>query len=298
MLTIPLWMRTIDAKILAIAFCDWADSQQMRPNLDDIDKDILNRAKRYSPIFRESLKISRPFGWGADSIQAVIEASASIPNETVLNRHNLEDKVFFWWFEHPLYTSIGNTQALVGSWMTLEGQSIFNITLWYQIEVNGVIRFVPGPVWDWKENETVLNLLNRTDIAKNRSEERRQQGHDTVGQVSKFLLAAFAWLGQRILTVTEEHGERHARKRYQKIVKHWHPVSVVHLRKREYHSDGPVDSQLHSSSSYRFVVGGHWRNQACGPAHSDRKLIYIMPFIKGPEAAPFRPKIKVYEVTR
>lgn len=37
--------------------------------------------------------------------------------------------------------------------------------------------------------------------------------------------------------------------------------------------------------SKRFPVMGHWRNQAHGPGRSERKLIYIEPFMKGPEMA-------------
>jgi hypothetical protein len=35
--------------------------------------------------------------------------------------------------------------------------------------------------------------------------------------------------------------------------------------------------------SYRFIVQGHFRHQAYGPKHSERKLIFIEPFWKGPE---------------
>jgi hypothetical protein len=36
--------------------------------------------------------------------------------------------------------------------------------------------------------------------------------------------------------------------------------------------------------SKRFVVRGHWRQQACGPARSERKRMWIQPFWKGPAA--------------
>lgn len=39
------------------------------------------------------------------------------------------------------------------------------------------------------------------------------------------------------------------------------------------------------SLSYRFVVQGHWRNQAFGEGHQLRRLIFIEPFYKGPELA-------------
>lgn len=39
------------------------------------------------------------------------------------------------------------------------------------------------------------------------------------------------------------------------------------------------------SLSHRFKVQGHWRDQAHGPRHTLRRLIYVEPFWKGPDAA-------------
>ena len=36
----------------------------------------------------------------------------------------------------------------------------------------------------------------------------------------------------------------------------------------------------------RWWVGGHWRQQPCGPGRAQRKPIWISPHIKGPEEAP------------
>ena len=36
----------------------------------------------------------------------------------------------------------------------------------------------------------------------------------------------------------------------------------------------------------RFVVRGHWRNQACGPKHSEHRPRWIEPYWKGPVTAP------------
>lgn len=36
----------------------------------------------------------------------------------------------------------------------------------------------------------------------------------------------------------------------------------------------------------QFLVRGHWRNQACGPALTERKTIWIEPYWKGSEGAP------------
>jgi hypothetical protein len=41
----------------------------------------------------------------------------------------------------------------------------------------------------------------------------------------------------------------------------------------------------HGGLTVQFLVRGHWRNQAVGVRHSDRKRIWIEPFWKGPEEA-------------
>ena len=48
----------------------------------------------------------------------------------------------------------------------------------------------------------------------------------------------------------------------------------------------------------RFWVDGHWRQQACGPEHSQRKPVWINQYVKGPSDAPLAPKQKVYVLRR
>lgn len=70
-------------------------------------------------------------------------------------------------------------------------------------------------------------------------------------------------------------------------------VSIIELRRpmsppRE--GDGSSsDRQYH----HRWWVGGHWRQQACGPNHADRRPKWIAPYVKGPDGAPLK-KDRVY----
>lgn len=41
-----------------------------------------------------------------------------------------------------------------------------------------------------------------------------------------------------------------------------------------------------SGYDHRFIVRGFWRDQPCGPNHSERRRQWIPPFIKGPKDAP------------
>lgn len=40
---------------------------------------------------------------------------------------------------------------------------------------------------------------------------------------------------------------------------------------------------------HRWVVRGHWRQQACGPGREQRRPTWIMPHLKGPDDAPLMP---------
>lgn len=69
---------------------------------------------------------------------------------------------------------------------------------------------------------------------------------------------------------------------------------------------GPIDIDCRSAVSdflagkrsemraAQWLVRGHWRNQACGPDHADRRPTWIKPYWKGPLDAPVL--IKSYEI--
>lgn len=66
-------------------------------------------------------------------------------------------------------------------------------------------------------------------------------------------------------------------------------VSIIDLRRID---QPPIETPLPGVSrpprNYRrrWWVDGHWRQQACGPGHAQRKPIWIAPYIKGPEGKP------------
>jgi hypothetical protein len=117
--------------------------------------------------------------------------------------------------------------------------------------------------------------------------------------VSKLVLAGFVWMNQKVVQTRDGALPRQRRKDYHRTVRHESLVKIVELRRAErVHeiTDNPATTR---SWTCRWEVDGHWRNQACGPQFSDRRLIWIHPFLKGPEGLPLRvPKHKIYMVTR
>lgn len=73
-------------------------------------------------------------------------------------------------------------------------------------------------------------------------------------------------------------------------------VTVVNLRaviRKQLEEVREHEDKAARSLHHRFVVRGHWRNQAVGVGRTDHRLTYIAPFVKGPEGAPFMHKDKV-----
>jgi hypothetical protein len=71
-------------------------------------------------------------------------------------------------------------------------------------------------------------------------------------------------------------------------------VTVVDLRRQYTPQDQDPDSDTGSRHyRYRWVVSGHWRNQAYGPGQSLRRQTWVPSYVKGPEGAPLLSTEKV-----
>ncbi|WP_219822109.1 hypothetical protein [Streptomyces sp. Ru62] len=71
-------------------------------------------------------------------------------------------------------------------------------------------------------------------------------------------------------------------------------VTVVDLRRQYTPQDqDPGDGEGSRHYRYRWVVSGHWRNQAYGPERSLRRQTWIPAYVKGPDGAPLLSTEKV-----
>ena len=71
-------------------------------------------------------------------------------------------------------------------------------------------------------------------------------------------------------------------------------ITVATLRRINRDSDESTTSGGERGPySHRFLVRGHWRNQVCGPRRTMRKPTWVVPYVKGPEDAPFQAKDKI-----
>jgi hypothetical protein len=60
-------------------------------------------------------------------------------------------------------------------------------------------------------------------------------------------------------------------------------TSYIHLSAPKNYK--PLSEGNGTTLDKRFIVRGHWRNQACGEKHLEHKRIWIQPYYKGPELA-------------
>ena len=82
-------------------------------------------------------------------------------------------------------------------------------------------------------------------------------------------------------------------------------VTTVTLRRVRYEGDGDQHGEV--EWSHRWLVRGHWRRQHCGENHPHAEpdgeggwvaIIWINPYIKGPEDKPLHVTNKVYDLAR
>lgn len=72
-------------------------------------------------------------------------------------------------------------------------------------------------------------------------------------------------------------------------------ITVVDLRRT---IRKQIDDVAHADArhlDHRFIVRGHWRNQACGAGRREHRLTWVAPYIKGDPSLPFIKREKVFK---
>ena len=73
-------------------------------------------------------------------------------------------------------------------------------------------------------------------------------------------------------------------------------VNLVALRENAARlpTEEPSEGEKKWGLSVRFMVRGHWRNQACGEKLGQRRPVFVAPYLKGPEDAPLKTSETVF----
>jgi hypothetical protein len=270
--------------------------------LGRIDRNEAQRGDYRTPIQRliRALKHAEPYAWSGDTSSAVSFAAKTIPSDSRYDASVVQGTAQWWWFDQPPHEGM---QALL--WHVEEEG------LWGHVFGVDKLDGRPTPLFLadllWRHDESIGDM-----VARESQLERRVAGVGADGAITEtvvhsegmrdpcaFYVAARAWLRQRIVTWTSGHIERHRRKQLAR--EHDVPVAsevkVIQLRRAETPPRLPTTSEGEPVDwSCRWIVNGHWRNQ---PYKDERKLIYILPFVKGPADKPLRvPTHTVYQVSR
>lgn len=303
------WMEALESQLdalrLVTTFLEHADPRVRQLKGWNVDRTLLRSAS--------------PFAWSDEVVQAVMQAGRSIPLDTPLNRWNLETEAAWWHFEKPLpHRTVTDAtlgiRALCFGWIPTSVPDFgLPICAWIDEMPDSVIRsrVSPSQTFEWARGETLGEMLiaTRKDHVKrygpngpDRNEPQIGIEHfmETTEMLARFVLAGIAWLGQKVVVTSDGHVERHRRKEFMRASGRNIPsVRIVQLRRASYQPT-PMDARGEPTEwTCRWVVGGHWRNQACGSKHGDRKLTYILPYVKGPDDKPFKvQQAKGYVVNR
>lgn len=115
-------------------------------------------------------------------------------------------------------------------------------------------------------------------------EDSRSETH----QLARYTVAIGTFLRQRLIGTNETPVERHARKRLQRAGNRTPDIHVTYLRKpkRELPEDHvPAEVQW----NYQWSVGAHVRQQWYASCQKHLPVL-IMPYMKGPEDKPVKPR--------
>jgi hypothetical protein len=234
--------------------------------------------------------------WSGESSAAVQAAALSVPESSTLRVGDLPGRVGFWWFEVPL------PLALPGELLPRVGREIGALVIGPAESPTErlaviVLRFVrpsdrtgavlmPTSVYAVPQEATLATLRADAEVVGLSDDDRFRMRRGF--EVTQFVIAAAAWLRQRILVTSDGHVERHRRRALSRefdtpVASN---VKIVELRRLESEPHGPRDPNAEPVEwSCRWVVNGHWRLQ---PYKDERRLIYIHPFVKGPADRPLR----------
>lgn len=101
------------------------------------------------------------------------------------------------------------------------------------------------------------------------------------------ILAAFALLSaqEKITTTTEVNPPNAVRKRLTRAGHKVPKVRLVDIHK-SHKPSSQAKGERHVEWTHRWIVKGHWRQQAYGPKRQFRRPVYISSHIKGPDDLP------------
>lgn len=225
------------------------------------------------------------FFWSKALLEVVLECSTSLPQDTKLELSDFPTLEGFFYFEAPVKFIIQNSLAIALhgiTWAIVLNKDVI-VVLWNSALERPYLTTAAPVLFGNAEGSTTLSL-------------------DSIRVGPKFNVVPLAqwplfasmllFMKQKLVTHTEQHPDRAARRRTKTKL---NPLHVVYLRKYDY-TPSHHDSK-HIDHEYRWMVRGHWRNQYYRSINANKPL-WINPYIKGPEDKQLKPKQNLFAVVR
>jgi hypothetical protein len=277
-----------------------------------------NESKPAATLFADTLHRSTPF-WVSREMTTLVEAAAESMPSYELDPADLLAVPGFAVFERPLSIEfptgderamgVDQISGLAWGFITIEGpggteQAGLYITAFNDREVTqdrgywsspagrqvqelmderGLGRYYPCHFTSWPTGQ----LAGEPQLTD-------KDWHDAIVAVRKITAALWLLSGQRLAQRTAFKPPRAERRRAERL----HlpgEVQVITLRRSAVKIEAGEGSPV--EWSHRWLVTGHWRRR-WNDDEQRIKLIWVSPYIKGPEDKPFVPRRRIYRVSR
>jgi hypothetical protein len=231
----------------------------------------------------------------ADVVELVQEAAGSLPDDFAFDWSLVPDSEVLCVLEAPLMGTDSREGGPINIRVLVWGEG----RLPNLMEAMGVSMYGgddDGILWplgrtDWVPGYTVVEPTH-DDLAPHLSETQQA----SMAEDRRFLATLFLLAGQPNVTSAEPAPlGRAARKRSQRAGV-GADVRVVDLLHRPRHHRDPATGGHHVA--VRYVVRGHWRNQAWGPGRALRRPVWIHTHIRGPDGAPMKTPAEIVKALR
>lgn len=249
------------------------------------------------------------YAWTLNTRSAVSMACASLPMDSVMSRDLLPSSKGWWWLG-----AAPGTDEQFALLFADEGTAVY-----FKMFVCNERRPTPVGMYSWSIGfgETLNEFLGRLreyylfNLPK--PTESLHGGGDAplladvidasikcIFDDYALFLAGCAWMKQEIVATGDSQipkPSRSALARKYKTSVDASKIKIVELRRRSVEPWRHDGTETHKEWAWRWVVNGHWRNQPY--KDNQRKLIYILPYVKGPDDKPLKaPSTTVFSVSR
>lgn len=156
-------------------------------------------------------------------------------------------------------------------------------------DLDAAVRGTPEWMWDNESVVTRGHTIGELNVVHERTTTPQDQ---SLVPWLKVLYSSWLLMTQPGITqVSQQRSSRQQQRHDQRHGIRRSDVHLVHIHQR--HRDSARASTQPSDTaereySVRWMVRGHWRNQAHGPDRALRRPVWINPYVKGPAGKPIK----------